>query len=172
MRNLLLAAAASLVLAACGQGQSIGESETTAPAPQAVETALPAAPINVYVNADGVAAGGYDVVSFQQGAGAPGLAEFTSEHQGAKYQFVSAENKAVFDAEPAKYVPAYGGFCAYGAAYGGKYHTDPTTGQVINGKLYFNKNADVKKLFDKDAAANIGKADAQWPTIEGEPIKG
>ena len=95
-----------------------------------------------------------------------GLPEFTSVLNGSKYQFVSAETKAMFDAEPAKFLPQYDGLCAYGMSLGKKFESDPTTYTVIDGKIYLNKNADIKKLFAKDTASLIAKADKAWTAME------
>src|SRR5258708_37120233 len=66
---------------------------------------------------DGVAVQGYDTVAYFSNAKAvKGSAKFQSEYEGAKYYFVSAEHKMLFDANPAKYAPAYGGYCGYAAS--------------------------------------------------------
>lgn len=172
MRTLLLAFVSAAALAACTQPAAT-EAETTAPAAEAVAEAPAAAVVSnaVFVK-DGLGAGGYDLVSFFKGAPAAGAAEFSSEVEGVKYQFASAEHKAEFDAEPAKFLPQYGGYCAYGAARGKKFGIDPATGQVINGKLYFNLDQKVQAEFDKDRAGEIAKADAAWEGIKNNPIDG
>lgn len=126
----------------------------------------------VFVNEQGVAIRGYDPVSYFKGAGLPGKPEFASKYQGATYYFASAANKAAFDAKPAAYAPQYGGYCALGTAYGGKFRTDPSTGRVVDGKLYFNKNPDVAKSWNKDIPGYITKADAKWPKVIGKSIDG
>jgi len=172
MRIVLLSALA-FGLAACNQPAA---TKTAAEAEQAaapVVAEAPSAPVNaVFVNQNGLAAGGYDVVSFFKNAPAEGSAEFVSEVEGAKYQFASAENKAEFDAEPAKFLPQFGGYCAYGAAEGHKASTKPETGQVINGKLYFNYNKSVQATFNKDQAGYISKAEANWDKIKGDAVAG
>lgn len=172
MRKLLLGALVAVSLAACSKPAAPAV-ETPAVETAAVEAPAPVvAPKSVYINAEGVAAGGYDVVSFFDGKPAAGVADFTSTVDGATYRFASAESKAKFDAEPAKFTPQYGGFCAYGASVGKKFQTDPTTGTVVNGKLYFNKNPDVAKLWNKDQPGAITKADAAWPTIQNDETAG
>lgn len=170
MRIVLLTALA-FGLAACNQPAATTTAEAEPAAPVVAEA--PAAPANVvFVNQNGLAAGGYDVVSFFKNAPAEGSGAFVSEVDGAKYQFVSAENKAEFDAEPAKYMPQFGGYCAYGAAEGHKASTKPETGQVINGKLYFNYNKSVQTTFNKDQQGYIGKAEANWDKIKGDAVAG
>lgn len=95
-----------------------------------------------------------------------GDAKFTSELEGKKYQFVSVETKAMFDAEPAKFLPQYDGYCAFGMSLGKKFESDPTVFSVIDGKIYLNKNADVKGLFSKGTAGLIVKADKEWKAME------
>ena len=76
---------------------------------------------NTAVNVDskGVILKGYDVVAyFKQGKPLKGNPAIESTYQGVTYLFASAANKADFDKDPAKYVPQYGGFCAYGVANG------------------------------------------------------
>lgn len=171
MRRVLFTALA-FGLAACNQPAAtttVAEAEPAAP----IVAEAPVAPSNaVFVNQSGVAAGGYDVVSFFKNAPAEGSAEFVSDVEGVKYQFASAENKAAFDAEPVKFMPQFGGYCAYGAAEGHKAPTKPETGQVINGKLYFNYNKSVQATFDKDQQGYIGKAEANWDKIKADTVPG
>lgn len=125
-----------------------------------------------FVDSDGVAIHGYDPVSYFKGQGAPGSRQFASRYEGATYLFASAENKALFDKSPAAYAPQYGGYCALGAAYGGKFRTDPSTGRVVQGKLYFNKNKSVSAEWSKDIAGYIQKADVKWPAVQQRDIDG
>ena len=119
------------------------------------------------VNADksGVALHGYDAVSYFAGQPMAGKPEHASSIGGAKYLFASAEHKAMFDKEPAKYMPQYGGYCAFGVAKGKLFDIDPKTGQVIGGKLYVNLNAQVLADFNKDTAGYIRTADGNWPGL-------
>ena len=95
-----------------------------------------------------------------------GSSEFTSEHNGKTYQFVSTGTKAMFDKEPSKFLPQYDGYCAYGMSLGKKFDSDPTVFSVIDGKIYLNKNAKVKTLFSKDTKGILVKADSEWKAIE------
>lgn len=95
-----------------------------------------------------------------------GSAEFASTHEGQTYYFVSAEAKAMFDAEPAKYVPAYGGACAFGMSIKENFPIDPTNYKVADGRLFLflkNDDTDALELWNKeDEAAVIAKADANY----------
>jgi YHS domain-containing protein len=123
------------------------------------------APVNV--DAAQVIVHGHDVVAyFTEGAPVKGSAEFSASHAGATYWFASAANREQFRAAPEKYAPQYGGFCAMGAAVGGKYDVDPTQFRIVGGRLYLNKDAEVAKLWNRDLAGNIDKADKTWPRIK------
>jgi YHS domain-containing protein len=86
----------------------------------------------------------------------------TAEHGGATYQFVSQEHRALFVADPAKYVPQYGGYCAYGASQGYNAPVEADKFTVVDGKLYLNYNGRVQGTWRKDTAGYITKADAYW----------
>ena len=114
----------------------------------------------------GIAIQGYDPVAFfTQNRTVKGLLEFESKYNGARYLFATAEDKATFDANPAKYEPQFGGFCAYGASQG---HTAPVkieAFQIVNGRLLMQYDLGVKKEFNKDQQGNLQKADKNWPGI-------
>jgi len=115
----------------------------------------------------GLGAKGYDVVNyFTDGKPVQGKVSYTFEYAGVKWQFVSAEHRDVFKTNPAKYVPQFGGFCSWGAANGKLFDVDPVNGwSIVDGKLYMNFNADIQKVFDKDAAGFISRANANWPKL-------
>jgi len=117
----------------------------------------------------GVAVGGYDPVAyFTDGKPVPGRADITLQHAGATWRFASAENRAQFAADPAKYAPQYGGHCAWAVAQGYTAKGDPSAWKIIGGKLYLNYNADIQKRWEGQAAANISKADGHWPKLTAE----
>lgn len=91
-----------------------------------------------------IANGGYDFVSyFTDKASVKGTKEFTQEINGVKYQFASAEHKALFKSNPEKYLPVCDGYCAWGVAEKGKrVPVNPQTFKVIDGKLYLFFNGD------------------------------
>lgn len=109
---------------------------------------------------------GYDPVAyFTDGQPTRGSASFTSDQDGRRYYFASEQHKRLFDEEPEKYLPQYGGYCAFGVSMGQLFDVDPETGQVLDGKLYLNLNQDILTDFNKDAPGYIRQADEQWPTI-------
>ncbi len=118
----------------------------------------------------GLAAHGYDVVAYQT-AGRPtlGTSKYSTVFGGATYRFASRSNLRTFKADPARYQPQYGGFCAYGVSVGAKFDGDPRLWKLVDGKLYFNLNEDIQKTWSKDIPANISKANSQWRKIAGTP---
>lgn len=112
---------------------------------------------------------GHDVVSyFTQNRHALGSPQFKSEHQGVTFYFANAEHKALFDREPAHYIPQYGGFCANGITYGIPWGGDADTWRIVDGKLYIFGGAGSKAAFELDIAANRALADKYW----AEEVKG
>lgn len=115
---------------------------------------------------DGKAIRGYDPVAFFAASKpVPGYDSLSFMYMDAKRLFSSASNLEAFKKDPAKYAPQYGGYCAYGTANGHKAPTETNTWTIVDDKLYFNYNSNVKKAWDKDKPALIKKADAQWPTV-------
>lgn len=115
---------------------------------------------------NGVAIKGYDPVAyFTQDAPVEGSSEFTAEHDGATYQFSSAENRDLFVANPAKYAPVYGGYCAYAVAQGSLAPIDPAAYSVVDDKLYLNFSKGIQARWNKDIPGFIAKGDANWPSL-------
>ncbi len=109
---------------------------------------------------------GYDTVAyFTEGKPVVGSDRFVSELQGVKFRFASAENKARFDADPDRYRPQYGGYCAYAVSQGGAASGDPLVWDIHDGKLYLNLNLGIQKRWRQDRDGYIAKADANWPGV-------
>lgn len=116
---------------------------------------------------EGKAIHGYDVVAFFEDSGAvQGSEHFAYEWKGVTWLFSTQANKDAFIANPSKYEPQYGGYCAYGTSNGYKAPTEINTWTLLNGKLYFNYNTKVKEAWDKNQSAYIQKADANWIVIK------
>jgi len=121
----------------------------------------------VNVDASGLALKGHDPVAYFNAAKpTPGLAQFSAQHQGATYRFATAANRDAFIASPAKYAPAYGGFCAMGVALEKKLDVDPQAWRVVDGRLYLNVNKDVQKRWLDDVPGNLDTADKNWPRLK------
>ena len=116
---------------------------------------------------EGAAVGGYDVVAYHTvQAPTKGTLEFSSTYQGVNWQFASAENRDLFAADPAKYAPAYGGWCSAGASKGKKVATMPEFFAVVDGQLYLNSSEKAHTgLFLKDTATVISKGEGNWKRI-------
>lgn len=119
-----------------------------------------------YFESDGVAIGGYDPVAYIiEHKPVKGLPEFQSVHRGSTFQFASAAHRDVFAAEPDKYAPRYGGYCAYGMAKGYKAKIDPGAFSVIHGTLFLNYSDAVRTRWLSDVSGYIQQADANWPAV-------
>lgn len=111
----------------------------------------------------GVALEGYDPIAFfTDRQAAKGNPQISAKFEGATYFFQSEDHKKTFLAAPAKYLPAYGGYCAFGAALGLLLPVDVATWEIVDGRLILQYSQDIKKQFAKDSAANFAKADAFW----------
>ena len=121
-------------------------------------------PVNAVTEGDKrVMLKGYDVVAyFTQSRHAIGSPQFESVHEGVTFRFASAEHKALFDKDPAKYQPQYGGYCANGIAYAIPWGGDGDTWLVVDGKLYINGGPGSKAAFMLDVPGNIRLADKYW----------
>lgn len=91
---------------------------------------------------DSAVVGGYDVVAYHTvGEPTKGSAAFITNYQGADWHFATAENLKMFVADPAKYAPAYGGWCAAGARKGKKVPVMADLWAIVDGQLYLNSSA-------------------------------
>ncbi|MGJ8617670.1 MAG: YHS domain-containing (seleno)protein [Sulfitobacter sp.] len=132
-----------------------------------------------YVDETGFAASGYDVVAYfelpqnpvgqSQPEGVPGSKAITAEYNGATFAFSSEENKAAFEADPAKYAPQYDGHCAYGVSKGGKVPGNPNLWRIVDGKLYLNITKNVVGFWEEDIPGNLDLAENNWVSIEPKP---
>ena len=110
---------------------------------------------------------GYDLVSYHSNnSPVRGSGHHVSVHDGVTYLFVSKENKQAFDKNPQKYIPAYGGYCAYGVSVGKKFIGDPQVWKIVDGKLYLNLDTNVQKEWLKDVPGRIKAADKHWAQIK------
>jgi YHS domain-containing protein len=115
-----------------------------------------------------VAVSGFDPVAyFTAGKPVEGSKEFTASWNGAEYRFASAANRDRFKADPARYAPQYGGYCAWAVSQGYTAPADPKVWKVINGRLYLNYDAAVGRKWAADIPGFVAKADANWPKVLG-----
>ena len=118
--------------------------------------------VNV-AGASNIAVGGYDTVAFFTDHKAVNGDPFiTATYQGATYIFASKEHKDLFKADPAKYTPEFGGYCAYGVSRNKLVEIDVDAFQIVDGKLLLQYSKGVRDDFNKDPKANLAKANANW----------
>jgi len=109
---------------------------------------------------------GYDTVAyFTLGKPVMGQDNLVYEWMGAKWKFSSQANLDLFKANPEKYAPQYGGYCAYGVAEGALVKVEPDQFTVRDGKLYLNYDADVQAKWRKDPAGYNKVADERFPAL-------
>ncbi|WP_338845901.1 YHS domain-containing (seleno)protein [Massilia sp. W12] len=124
----------------------------------------PVAP--VFSTAEG-AIRGYDPVAyFTEKKAHKGKPELRHVWQGATWHFASQSNLDAFKAQPEKYAPQYGGYCAYGVAQGYAPEIDPQAFKVVDGKLYLNLSQRVLKRWQKDIPGYVQAADKNWPELK------
>jgi YHS domain-containing protein len=120
----------------------------------------------VNLDAHGLALQGYDPVAFfTDHKPVKGTADLQSTYYGATYWFASAEHKALFDASPDKYAPAFGGYCAYGVSKGHLASINVDAFQIVDGRLLMQHGEGARNGFNKDPKDNLAKADANWPKL-------
>ena len=117
-----------------------------------------------------LAVSGYDVIAYRTGTPTEGSAAFTTTFEGATYRFANQANLETFQSDPARYAPAYGGFCAFGVSKGKKFDVDPTAFKVVDDVLYLNYNKSIQKKWAKKADKYITKADTKWTDIRSTAV--
>ncbi|MEM9648823.1 MAG: YHS domain-containing (seleno)protein [Bacteroidota bacterium] len=131
------------------------------------------------VDKDSLALDGFDPTEyFINNRAILGSMEHQYEHKGIIYHFVSKKNKSLFKENPEKYLPEFGGYCAYGigmlsSAGGGspgKYPVNPKTFKIIDNKLYLfydDKGYNFLNVWEKDELQNLKRAHQRWKTLYG-----
>ncbi len=110
---------------------------------------------------------GYDPVAyFIMGKPVEGSSRFTHQGMGATWRFASAENRDRFAADPRKYAPQFGGYCAWAVSQGTTAGIDPEAWRIVDGKLYLNYSKGVQETWARDIPGNIAKGVANWPKIK------
>ena len=121
---------------------------------------------------DGVAIRGTDPVAyFTEGRPVAGDPAHAHEWRGAVWHFASAGNRDRFAADPERYAPQYGGFCAWAVAAKGKlYSTQPGNWSIVDGKLYLFVNAEIFAKYKKDSKRILATAEKMWPSIQHKAV--
>jgi ABC-2 type transport system permease protein len=124
-------------------------------------------------NQQGLALQGYDPVAyFKDGEPKAGDATITSTWHGATYRFASTGNQQAFLADPDKYAPQFGGYCAYAVSRGTTANGDPHQWAIVNDRLFLNNNALAATLWNRDRPGNIEAGGKNWPLIPKRPLTG
>lgn len=132
----------------------------------AMATSALAAGVDINASSTGLAMQGYDPVAyFTDGAPTKGSYKITSIYNDATYRFASEEHKAAFEKNPEAYVPAYGGYCAFGTAMGFKFDGDPNHWKIVDNTLYLNLSQDIQDRWEGDIPNFIQNANANWTDI-------
>ncbi len=155
----------------------LGVAALLSPAPASVGPDADAGESRAYLHSynlpsSGVALEGYcPVAYFAVDRAVRGNRKYASTHNDVTYYFVSADAKKAFDANPEKFVPAFGGWCAFGMSVSDKFPVDPTQFRIVNGRLLVflnNRNVNAAELWDDgDERELIQKAEAHWAKVSG-----
>lgn len=174
MKKSLFVMALMATVAACGAPAADNADAGDSMVAEAVDAGLYAdlggdatGPVFTQTKGETLAVSGYDVVSYFTGDGVPveGTEQFTVRYAGYDYRFASAENADTFVADPAKYAPAYGGYCAWAiGANDALAPGDPNVYEIVDGTLYLNFNDDVQTRWQADIPGFIASADVNYPT--------
>ena len=117
----------------------------------------------INVDDSDVAIQGYDPVAFfTDHKPVKGDQKFLVKHDGAIYLFASKEHKDLFKADPTKYTPEFGGYCAYGVSCNKLVEIDVDAFQIVDGKLLLQYSKGVRDDFNEDTKDNLAKANANW----------
>ncbi len=124
-----------------------------------------------YNTKGGFVAKGYDVVAYFNNDAKEGLKQFSTTYDGVKFKFSSQENLDTFLGDPTKYVPQYGGYCAYAIAVSSKkVDINPKTFEIRDGKLYLFYNSwgnnTLKKWLKKNVKGLQKQADLNWEAMK------
>ncbi|CAM1374202.1 YHS domain-containing protein [Tenacibaculum litopenaei] len=118
----------------------------------------------------GAVANGYDVVAYFNNKAVKGSKKITTVYEGATFRFSNPENLAAFKKDPTKFVPQYGGYCAYAIGKKGeKVGINPKTFEIRDGKLYLFYNAwgtnTLELWLEEKPNELVRQADKNWRMI-------
>lgn len=123
-------------------------------------------PAAIYTTQGTLAVAGYDPVAyFTVGRPLKGAVGIEAVHEGVRWRFASEANRATFLANPARFMPQYGGYCAWAVSQGYTAPADPMVWKIVAGRLFLNYNSTVGRDWERNVAGNISRADANWPKV-------
>lgn len=147
LKHFLCVLVSVLLLAACGKAELTPETIVNSP--------------------NGLAIQGFDPVAYHSyGKATQGSVRHQLEYQGIVYRFATASSRTVFEQEPERYLPAYGGYCAYAMSNGDIVDINPRNWSVIDGQLYLNANIFAQGLFAIGTEKKIKNADSHWSALK------
>ncbi|MHA1528208.1 MAG: YHS domain-containing (seleno)protein [Alphaproteobacteria bacterium] len=124
----------------------------------------------VAIDDAGRAIGGYDTVAyFTDSQPQPGNAAFSLDWKGAAWLFASAAHRDTFAADPERYAPQFGGYCAYAISKGHVQKARPEIWSIVDDKLYLNLGPGAQKKWRADVPGNIARATNNWPEALIDP---
>ena len=124
----------------------------------------PGSPVAAVNTSEGIGLKGYDSVAyFVTGQPTKGVEAYSLVWNGVTYRFASEENLNRFKAEPQKYLPQYGGYCAYAMSLNRIADIDPIRWAIVDGKLYLNNGYIAQELWSFNRRGNIASGDRNWP---------
>ncbi len=124
----------------------------------------------INIDKNGIAVSGYDPVAYFNGTPTFGKDSIKYSYQGAAYLFSNYENRQRFILDPSRYIPSFGGYCAFGVRMGTKLEIDTTAFEVVDNKLYLLLNHATKKMWENDKHENISIAEKLWPELKPVPM--
>ncbi|MEO1493247.1 MAG: YHS domain-containing (seleno)protein [Pseudomonadota bacterium] len=120
----------------------------------------------IYADFEGKALKGYDTVAYHtERRAVKGSPEFAVEWKGAKWFFASAENRDLFTADPERWAPQFGGYCAWAIAKDRTAPINPEIFRIVDDKLYLNLNMKVHKEWLGKRSQFIAAANEKWPEV-------
>lgn len=118
----------------------------------------------IFADFRGLAIKGYDTVAYHtEGRPVKGDPAFAVEWKGATWLFASAANREAFVAEPDRFAPEFGGYCAWAVTQGRAVGINPTIFKIVDGRLYLNLNMDVHEKWLAKMPQMIARGNEQWP---------
>jgi YHS domain-containing protein len=131
-----------------------------------VSCSTPASIPPINRTAAGVAIKGYDPVAyFTMGRPVAGQDALQYSWRGARWSFATREHLEMFQDNPERYAPQYGGYCAYAVSQGTTADIDPESWAIVDNKLYLNLNPDVQELWQRNREEYIRQANDNWPHL-------
>jgi hypothetical protein len=116
-----------------------------------------------------IAIQGYDTVAyFTEGRPVKGGEDYETEWLGARWRFASAQHRDMFTADPERYAPRYGGYCAASMAYGNRKAPSPESWKIVDGRLYLLTNQGSLDRWQQNASDNIRKGDEHWAALRDQ----